>query len=82
MSATLAKALRIFDDALAHREFILGSRLTLGDVPMGAFLFRYFTMDIERPQFAHLNRYYTDLTHRGAYRDAVMVDYSALRGSD
>ncbi|MGJ8610211.1 MAG: glutathione S-transferase family protein [Octadecabacter sp.] len=78
----LTDALWIFDAGLKDRKFILGERLSLGDIATGAFLFRYFTMDIERPPFAHLERYYSDLKQRPAYRDAVMVDYSSLRGSD
>lgn len=80
--AALADALQIFDDGLKGRQFILGDRMSLGDIPVGAFLYRYFTMDIERPPLSNLERYYGALTQRPAYRDAVMVDYSGLRGSD
>ena len=78
----LASAFEIFDARLKHHKFILGDQLTLGDIPTGAFLFRYFTMDIERPSLPHLERYYNDLKQRPAYQDAVMVDYSSLRGLD
>ena len=78
----LTDTLSIFDAALEGRTFILGDQLTMGDIPTGAFLFRYFTLDIERPRFANLERYYGDLTNRAAYRNAVMVDYNSLRGLD
>lgn len=79
---SLNTALTIFDARLKDQKFILGDRLSLGDIPTGAFLFRYFTMDIERPPFPHLERYYDDLKERSAYQETVMVDYSSLRGLD
>ena len=78
----LTDALHIFDAHLANRRFILGDQLTLGDVPTGAFLYRFYTIDIDRPHLPHLERYYQDLKNRSAYRDAVMIDYSSLRGFD
>jgi glutathione S-transferase len=79
---SLVAALQIFDANLADRRFILGDRLSLGDIPIGSFLYRYYTMDIERPPLPNLARYYDELTQRPAYRDAVMVDYSSLQGRD
>ena len=79
---SLINVLEIFDAGLADRRFILGDRLSLGDIPTGSFLYRYYTMNIERPSLPNLARYYDDLSQRPAYRDAVMVDYSSLQGRD
>jgi len=78
----LTNALAIFDAALAGRQFILGDQLTLGDIPTGAFLYRYYTLDIVRPPLPNLERYYGKLKQRPAYRKAVMVNYDDLYGSD
>ena len=78
----LTNALVIFDAALEGRQFIIGTRLTLGDIPTGAFLYRYFTLDVDRPPLPNLERYYGTLVKRPAFRDAVMVDYSDLYASD
>lgn len=80
--AELTQALMIFDAALEGRSFIAGDQFGLGDVATGAFLYRYFTMDIERTSLVNLSRYYKTLTERPAYRDGVMVDYSPLRRVD
>ncbi|MEP2780859.1 MAG: glutathione S-transferase [Pseudoruegeria sp.] len=80
--AALNETVQIFDEGLDGRRYIQGNELTLGDIPMGSFLYRYYTLDIERPLMPNLERYYADLKQRSAYRDAVMVDYSSLRGSD
>ncbi|MEP5759007.1 MAG: glutathione S-transferase N-terminal domain-containing protein [Litoreibacter sp.] len=78
----LCKSLDLFDANLDDREYILGDQLTLGDIPTGSCLYRFFTMDIQRPQFRNLERYYDNLVNRQSYRNAVMIDYSTLRGSD
>jgi glutathione S-transferase len=78
----LCKSLALFDAELSDRKFILGDRLSLGDIPTGACLYRYYTMGIERPKLANLDRYYSDLQKRPSFRQAVMVDYSSLRGFD
>lgn len=82
LEAAVFDALAIFDAALSDRRFIAGDLLSLGDIPTGAFLYRYFTMDIDRPPLENIDRYYASLSKRQAYLDAVAVDYSALRGTD
>lgn len=78
----LFAALAIFDEALEGREFICGDTLSLGDIPTGSCLYRFFTMDIERPSLPNIERYYEALKNRQTYHDTVMVDYSSLRGFD
>ena len=78
----LGKSLALFDAALAGRTFICSDQLSLGDIPTGACLYRYFTLEIERPPLPNLERYYANLKTRQSYHDTVMVDYSSLRGSD
>ena len=67
---------------LADRAFIAGDHLTMGDIPIGATLYRYFTLEIERPPLPHLETYYQRLQTRSAYRDHVMVSYESLRATD
>lgn len=78
----LASTFAIVDQTLEGRDFILGPELSLADVPFGACLYRYFTMDIPRPDHPNIKRYYANLTARRSYRDHVMIDFSALQGSD
>ena len=42
-------------------------------------LFRYFDIDITRPERPALQRYYQNLTTRPAFREHVMVSYEELR---
>ena len=73
---------RIMDSVLAQRDFMAGDRLTMGDIPLGATLYRYFTLEIERPSLPHLEAYYARLQDRAAYREHVMVSYEDLRVTD
>lgn len=69
----------LFDKVLQGQDFIAGDRLTIGDVPMAACLYRYYTMDIERPNFTALARYYARLSAHPAYQATVMINYDSLR---
>ena len=54
---------------------------TMGDIPAGAQLYRYFTLDIERPSLPNVEAWYARLQERSAYREHVMVPYDELRGA-
>ena len=73
---------RIVDARLAASPFLAGPRLTMGDIPVAATLYRYFDMAIERPALPALERWYEALAERPAYRSTIMTDYSSLAGRD
>lgn len=72
--------LGILDRVLATQPFLGGATFGLGDIPAGATLYRYFTLDIERPLLPNVEAWYRRLQERPAYREHVMVSYEALRG--
>lgn len=76
-SATL---FQLLDRQLGKHDFIAGDRLTFGDIPAGAQLFRYFNLDIERPQLPNVEAWYQRLSSREAYRAHVMVPFDDLKG--
>ncbi|MBX2856878.1 MAG: glutathione S-transferase family protein [Rhodobacteraceae bacterium] len=67
------------DSQLATHPHIATDRMTLADIAFGTLLYRYFTLEIERPDMPNLERYYTALTERNAYRTHVMINYDGLR---
>ena len=75
----VSKEFAHFESRLKSSDFAGGSELTLGDVPMAACLYRYYTMDIQRPEHTLIARYYERLTQRATYRDNVMISYDSLR---
>lgn len=73
------KQFSLFNSTLETRPFINGDQLTLGDVPMAACLYRYYTMDIVRPDYPMIARYYDTLTKRPTFSENIMIDYESLR---
>jgi glutathione S-transferase len=75
----LDRYLGIAENQLKNSPFLCGDDLTLADVQFGHLLYRYFDLDIERPERAGLRAYYDRLVTRPAYREHVMVPYDELR---
>lgn len=76
VAAQVAAAGRLWamlDARLADGDFILGEALTMADIPIGAYAWRWFSVDAERPDLPHLATWYERLTARPAYREHVMV---------
>ncbi len=71
---------RLLDGILAARPFLMGEELSLADIPIGTSLYRYFELDIERPELPHVTNWYQRLQQRPAYREHVMVPFAELRG--
>ncbi|HEY2177379.1 MAG TPA: glutathione S-transferase family protein [Caulobacteraceae bacterium] len=81
--AQLARAYRAFADlgqALGKQPFLSGSNLTMGDIPTGAMLYRYFTLEIDRPRLPRLEAWYERMCERESYRQGVMIPYDDLKG--
>jgi glutathione S-transferase len=62
----------VVDKALAGRKFIAGDQLTMGDIPMGIFAFRWFNLPVERVKLPNLEAWYARLGERPAYKKNVM----------
>lgn len=71
---------RMLDNQLAGRAFIGGDTLTLGDIAAGAQCFRYFGLEIDRPDLPHVEAWYARLQERAAYREHVMIAFDDLKG--
>ncbi|MEA2780780.1 MAG: glutathione S-transferase [Rhodospirillaceae bacterium] len=63
------------DAQLADRDYVGGNALTIGDIPMGSWAFRWFTMDIERPPHPNLQAWFDRLCKRPGYREHVMQPF-------
>jgi glutathione S-transferase len=81
--ASLARSTSHFaklDRLLEGRSFLLGETLSLADITAGTSLYRYFELEIERPQLAQVERWYQTLQQRPAFREHVMIPFEELRG--
>ena len=59
--------LKMVEDNLANRQYVAGNAFTMGDIPMGVALHRWFLLPIERPAFPRLAAYYDRLKQRPAF---------------
>jgi glutathione S-transferase len=64
------------DDYLDGRTYVAGDTPTIGDIPLGAFVHRWYALPIERPELSHLRAWYDRLSLRPAYRKHVMLPLS------
>ncbi|MGD0190083.1 MAG: glutathione S-transferase family protein [Rhizomicrobium sp.] len=71
---------KLLDRHLEGRAFIGGDRLSFGDIPAGAQLYRYYSLQIDRPELPNVEAWYARLQEREAYRTHVMVPYDDLYG--
>jgi len=70
----------IVDSALVGRDYLAGDRISLADICVGAMLYRYHDLEIERPRLPNVEAWYGRLQQRPAYQAQIMTDYSELRG--
>jgi glutathione S-transferase len=71
---------QLLDRHLGEHAFIAGDALTIGDIPAGAQLYRYFELEIDRPALPNVEAWYVRLQERGPYRTHVMVSFEDLKG--
>jgi glutathione S-transferase len=70
----------LLDRILQARPFLAGDRLSLADIPVGTSLYRYFELDIARPDLPNVSTWYECLRQRPSYREHVMLPFGELRG--
>lgn len=63
----------MLDAHLTGRDYVAGRTLTMGDIPLGAYAWRWFSVDADRPRLIGLENWYARLRERPAYRNHVMV---------
>ncbi|SFZ82344.1 Glutathione S-transferase [Devosia enhydra] len=76
---TAANAFSILDAQLRDRAFVAGGSMSYGDIVVGAALYRWYTMDIQRPDTPNVEAYYRRIRDRPAYTKTVCVSYEELR---
>lgn len=69
--------LQIVEHQLEGKQFITGDTLTMGDIPLGSMLFKYYTLEIERPSLPNIEAWYARLCEREAYRTHAMNPFGS-----
>ncbi len=76
MDKAVKQAARLWDmvDAhLANADYITGDAPTIGDIPLGCSVNRWYGLDVDRPSLPRLEAYYERLKERPPYREHVIV---------
>ena len=61
----------ILDAALSCRAFLAGDTFSMGDIPLGVFIYRFRQLVPERPALRHLERWYAAISERPAFHEDV-----------
>jgi glutathione S-transferase len=69
----MEKLAGVLDAQLKGRQFITGEVLTMGDIPVGCFIYRWYALPIERGEYPNLRAWYERLAARPAFRQHVML---------
>jgi glutathione S-transferase len=72
-ASSVGKRWAMLDAALADRDYVAGERFTVGDIPVGCFVWRWSQLPIERPALPHLEAWHERLQARPAFREHVML---------
>jgi glutathione S-transferase len=68
-----AKAWQMVEEQLAQTRFLGGEEFSLGDIPLGVWAYRWFSLPIERPKQPHLENWYERLKQRNPYQTHIMI---------
>lgn len=72
-----AEVLTVLDAALSRSDYIAGSALTMGDIPLGCISWRWFGVkDMERPARPNVEAWFKRLSQREAFRKSVLLPLS------
>ena len=80
--AATAKRFEVLDRHLKTGGYIAGNTFTMADIPAGMMLYRWFEMDIVRPDTPHVEAWYARLRERPAYRKAICIPFDDLIGRE
>ena len=78
-AATLG-ALAILEQRLGDTPFLGGRQLSYADIVAGVAMYRWVTMQIQRPDMPNVEAWYKRLTERPPFRKAVCISYAELVG--
>ena len=78
--AAAVAAFAVLDRHLAGRDYVAADHLTMADIPAGMMLYRWFEMDINRPDMPNVEAWYARLRTRPAYRSSICIAFDDLVG--
>lgn len=71
--ASFGNFMKIANAALEKNEWIAGDHMSVGDINLGTFIYYWFEIPLDKPEFSALHAYYERLKERPAYREHIMI---------
>ena len=71
-----AQAFQVLEQSLEGRDYVGGKAFSMGDIPLGTFVYRWSALDIKRPKLSRVEAYFARLQLRPAYKKHVMLPLS------
>ena len=68
-----ARAWQLVDEHLADRDYLCGEHFSMADIPLGAAVWRWYNMKIERPALANVEAWQGRLEGRLGFQRYVML---------
>lgn len=67
------EVLGYLDDQLRHRHYVAGADFSMGDIPVGCAVWRWYQLPVERPALPHLERWFELLCKRPGFQKVVAL---------
>ncbi|MEQ8195229.1 MAG: glutathione S-transferase family protein [Rhodospirillales bacterium] len=71
-----AKYFAMADAELGKHDYIAGDEISMADLVLGPFVYRWYALDIEHPVQKNMEAYYKRLAARPAFKEHVMMPLS------
>jgi glutathione S-transferase len=72
----VGQAFQVLEQSLEGRDHVAGKGFTMGDIPLGTFVHRWYALAVKRPKLPRVEAYYERLQERAPYRKHVMLPLS------
>ena len=72
----VGQAFQVLEQGLEGRDHVAGKSFTMGDIPLGTFVHRWYALAVKRPKVPRVEAYYERLQQRAPYKKHVMLPLS------
>jgi glutathione S-transferase len=69
----VGQAFQALEQSLEGRDHVAGKSFTMGDIPLGTFVHRWYALAVKRPKLPRVEAYYQRLQQRAPYKKHVML---------
>ena len=69
----VGQAFQVLEQSLEGRDHVAGKSFTMGDIPLGTFVYRWYALAVKRPKLPKVEAYYQRLQQRLSYKKHVML---------